>query len=145
MKPAFLISMFGAQALAVPAGFGSSGLAIGAQIAAPIHCERSCLQLAYAYELAGEGSRRACSRDTIGCEWSQASARATALPQIRRSRTHIEMTGVRPTEASKAATRDGRFMSTPAVRGANNWGVIQFDEEGRVIPTSEDDDDGDAA
>jgi Asp-tRNA(Asn)/Glu-tRNA(Gln) amidotransferase A subunit family amidase len=48
MKPAFLISMFGAQALAVPAGFGSSGLAIGAQIAAPIRCERSCLQLAYA-------------------------------------------------------------------------------------------------
>ena len=35
MKPAFLISMFGAQALAVPAGFGSSGLPIGAQIAAP--------------------------------------------------------------------------------------------------------------
>jgi hypothetical protein len=35
--------------------------------------------------------------------------------------------------------------STPAVRGANNWGVIQFDEEGRVIPTWEDDDDGDAA
>jgi hypothetical protein len=27
----------------------------------------------------------------------------------------------------------------------NNWGVIQFDEEGRVIPTWEDDDDGDAA
>jgi hypothetical protein len=79
MKPAFLISMFGAQALAVPAGFGSSGLAIGAQIAAPIHCERSCLQLAHAYELAGKGSRRACSRDTIGCEWSQASARATAF------------------------------------------------------------------
>ena len=50
MKPAFLISMFGAQALAVPAGFGSSGLAIGAQIAAPIHCERSCLQPTYAYE-----------------------------------------------------------------------------------------------
>ena len=38
-----------------------------------------------------------------------------------------------------------RFTSTPAVRGANNWGVIQFDEEGRVIPTWEDDDDGDAA
>jgi hypothetical protein len=34
MKPAFLISMFGAQAIAVPAGFGSSGSAIGAQIAA---------------------------------------------------------------------------------------------------------------
>jgi hypothetical protein len=79
MKPAFLISMFGAQAFAVPAGFGSSGLAIGAQIAAPIHCERSCLQLASAYELAGKGSRRACSRDTVGCEWSQVSARATAF------------------------------------------------------------------
>jgi hypothetical protein len=38
-----------------------------------------------------------------------------------------------------------RLTSTPAVRGANNWGVIQFDEEGRVIPTWEDDDDGDAA
>jgi hypothetical protein len=34
-------------------------------------------------------------------------------------------------------------LPTPAVRGANN--VIQFDEEGRVIPTWEDDDDGDAA
>src|ERR1700722_6212918 len=79
MNPAPLISMFGAQALAVPAGFGGSGLAIGAQIDAPIHCERSCLPLAYAYELAGKGSRRACSRDTIGCEWSQASARATAF------------------------------------------------------------------
>jgi hypothetical protein len=33
----------------------------------------------YAYELAGKGSRRACSRDMIGCEWSQASARATAF------------------------------------------------------------------
>ena len=31
------------------------------------------------YELAGKGSRRACSRDTVGCEWSQASARATAF------------------------------------------------------------------
>lgn len=41
--------------------------------------------------------------------------------------------------------RIDRFTSTPAVRGANNWGVIQFDEEGRVIPTWEDDDDGDAA
>jgi hypothetical protein len=65
------------------------------------------------------------------------------LPQIRRSRTHIEMTGVRPTEASKAAVCYVRNTSTPAVHGANNWGVIQFDEEGRVIPTWEDD--GDAA
>ena len=28
--------MFGGQALAVPAGFGSNGLAIGAQIAVPL-------------------------------------------------------------------------------------------------------------
>jgi hypothetical protein len=34
MKPAFRISMFEAQAIAVPARFGSSGLAIGAQIVA---------------------------------------------------------------------------------------------------------------
>jgi hypothetical protein len=40
---------------------------------------------------------------------------------------------------------NGSFTSTPAVRAANNWGVIQFDEEERVIPTWEDDDDGDAA
>ena len=44
-----------------------------------------------------------------------------------------------------AAIRNVWLTSTPAVRGANNWGVIQFDEEGRVIPTWEDDDDGDAA
>jgi hypothetical protein len=35
------------------------------------------------------------------------------LPQIRRSRTHIEMTGVRPTEASKAAVCYVRNTSTP--------------------------------
>ena len=40
MKPAFLISMFGAKLLQSRRGFGSSGLAIGAQIATPIHCER---------------------------------------------------------------------------------------------------------
>jgi hypothetical protein len=37
------------------------------------------------------------------------------LPQIRRSRTHIEMTGVRPTEASKAAVCYVRNTSTAAV------------------------------
>jgi hypothetical protein len=116
MKPAFLISMFGAQATAVPAGFGSSGLAIGAQIAAPIHCERFCLRLVYAYELAGKGSRRACSRDTIGCDGLKRLPERPLLPQIRRSRTHIEMTGVRPTEASKAAVCYVRFTSIQAVR-----------------------------
>jgi hypothetical protein len=48
-------------------------------------------------------------------------------------------------EAFRAGVCYVRLTSTPAVRGANNWGVIQFDEEGRVIPTWEDDDDGDAA
>ncbi len=47
-----LISMSGCPALAVPAGFGSQGLPIGMQIIAPNHREVSCLQLAYAYELA---------------------------------------------------------------------------------------------
>jgi hypothetical protein len=50
-----------------------------------------------------------------------------------------------PTVTHVVAIWNGSFTSIPAVRGANNWGVIQFDEEGRVIPTWEDDDDGDAA
>ena len=49
------------------------------------------------------------------------------------------------TKVSTVRISNVRFTSTPAVRGANNSGVIQFDEEGRVIPTWEDDDDGDAA
>jgi amidase len=56
MKAACLISMSGAPALAVPAGFGSDGLAIGVQIVAPVHREASCLQLAYAYELAAKAT-----------------------------------------------------------------------------------------
>jgi amidase len=56
MKVACLISMFGTPALAVPAGFGSKGLAIGVQIVTPIHREVSCLQLAYAYELASKAA-----------------------------------------------------------------------------------------
>jgi hypothetical protein len=96
MKPAFLISMFGAQALAVPAGFGSSGLAIGAQIAAPIHCERSCLQLAYAYELAGKDPDALAAATRSDVNDLKRLPERQLLPQIRRSRTHIEMTGVRP-------------------------------------------------
>ena len=96
MKPAFLISMFGAQALAVPAGFGSSGLAIGAQIAAPIHCERSCLQLAYAYELAGKDPDALAAATRSDVNGLKRLPERQLLPQIRRSRTHIEMTGVRP-------------------------------------------------
>jgi Asp-tRNA(Asn)/Glu-tRNA(Gln) amidotransferase A subunit family amidase len=45
-------SMSGCPALAVPAGFGSTGLPIGIQIIAPDHRELDCLQLAYAYTMA---------------------------------------------------------------------------------------------
>lgn len=52
MKAVLLISMSGCPALAVPAGFGSTGLPIGVQIIAPDHRELDCLQLAYAYTMA---------------------------------------------------------------------------------------------
>ena len=52
MKAMLFITMAGAPALAVPAGFGSHGLPIGIQIVAPNHGELACLQLAYAYEQA---------------------------------------------------------------------------------------------
>lgn len=52
MKAVLLISMSGCPALAVPAGFGASGLPIGIQIIAPDHRELDCLYLAYAYTIA---------------------------------------------------------------------------------------------
>lgn len=52
MKGALLISMSGCPALAVPAGFGASGLPIGIQIVAPVHRELDCLALAHAYTVA---------------------------------------------------------------------------------------------
>ena len=52
MKAMLLITMSGSPALAVPAGFSRQGLPIGIQIVAPNHGELSCLQLAYAYQLA---------------------------------------------------------------------------------------------
>ncbi|HEY1863422.1 MAG TPA: hypothetical protein VGG77_06975 [Roseiarcus sp.] len=87
MKAAFLISMFGAQALAVPAGFASNGLAIGVQIAAPIHCERSCLQLAYAYQLTRKGTT---TRLPLRLESDVNGVKRQLLPEIRRSRAQIE-------------------------------------------------------
>ena len=51
MKAVLLISMSGCPALAVPAGFGTSGLPIGI-IIAPDHRELDCLYLAYAYTIA---------------------------------------------------------------------------------------------
>jgi amidase len=52
MKVVVPITMSGCPALAVPAGFGNGGLAIGIQIVGPIHAELACLQLAYGYDTA---------------------------------------------------------------------------------------------
>lgn len=52
MKCVLPITMSGCPALAAPAGFGEHGLPIGIQIAAPIHAEMACLQLAFGYDLA---------------------------------------------------------------------------------------------
>jgi len=52
MKCVLPITMGGGPALAVPAGFGEHGLPIGIQIAGPIEGELSCLQLAFAYDVA---------------------------------------------------------------------------------------------
>src|SRR5215468_1268735 len=50
MKGVLPITMSGCPALAVPAGFNVEGLPIGIQIVARNHGERSCLELAHAYE-----------------------------------------------------------------------------------------------
>jgi amidase len=52
MKGMLPITMAGCPALASPAGFNDQGLPMGIQIVAPNHGERSCLELAYAYDLA---------------------------------------------------------------------------------------------
>jgi amidase len=52
MKAVLLISMSGCPALAVPAGFGASGLPMGIQIVTPVHRELDCLALAHAYTIA---------------------------------------------------------------------------------------------
>src|SRR5262245_26130938 len=52
MKGTLPVTMAGCPALAVPAGFNGQGLPIGIQIVAPNHAEFSCLQLAYAYDVA---------------------------------------------------------------------------------------------
>ena len=53
MKATLLITMSGCPALAAPAGFSDLGLPIGIQIIGPNREESGCLQLAYAYESAG--------------------------------------------------------------------------------------------
>ena len=52
MQAALLVTLSGCPSLAVPAGFGASGLPIGLQIVAPNRGEVACLQLAKAYEAA---------------------------------------------------------------------------------------------
>ncbi len=55
MQAVCLVTMSGAPALAVPAGFSPAGLPMGVQIVAPIHHEADCLAAAAAYEaVAGE-------------------------------------------------------------------------------------------
>ena len=51
-------------------------------------------------------------------------ARTPALPEA-------SPVGALSAQLRAAAICYVRSTSTPAVRGANNWGVIQFDEEGR--------------
>lgn len=58
MKGAFLVTMTGMPALAVPAGFSSGGLPMGLQIVANHHEELECLALAQAYELASRHQER---------------------------------------------------------------------------------------
>ena len=58
MKATCLISQTGCPSLAVPAGFDTSGRAMGLQIVAPIHHEMDCLKLAYAYERASDWSKK---------------------------------------------------------------------------------------
>ena len=60
MQAVCLITLSGCPALAVPAGFGPSGLPMGVQIVAPVHGEAACLAAAAAYEeAAGDLLRKA--------------------------------------------------------------------------------------
>jgi amidase len=52
MKGVLPITMSGCPALAVPAGFGATGLPMGIQIVGPLHAEAACLELAYGYDAA---------------------------------------------------------------------------------------------
>jgi amidase len=58
MKGVLPVTMAGGPALAVPAGFNQEGLPMGIQIVGPNHGELACLQLAYAYEMETNWTRR---------------------------------------------------------------------------------------
>jgi len=57
MKGNLLVTMSGCPSLAMPAGFGASGLPIGIQIIAANRRELDCLNLGYAYEAATNWSK----------------------------------------------------------------------------------------
>ncbi|MEU7577930.1 amidase [Streptomyces sp. NPDC041068] len=59
MRSAYLLSVLGAPALSVPAGFTPEGLPVGLQIVGPPRADRAVLEVGAAYEAAtGHGRRR---------------------------------------------------------------------------------------
>ncbi|MGP3774036.1 amidase [Streptomyces sp. SDT5-1] len=59
MRSAYLLTVLGAPALSVPAGFTDAGLPVGLQIVGPPRAERSVLEIGAAYEAATGHGRRA--------------------------------------------------------------------------------------
>ncbi|HET7084564.1 MAG TPA: amidase [Rhizomicrobium sp.] len=53
-----MVTLSGCPALAVPAGFSSSGLPMGLQIIAPVHHDLDCLKLGHAYDQASNWTAR---------------------------------------------------------------------------------------
>ncbi|MFF3490787.1 amidase [Streptomyces sp. NPDC002795] len=61
MRSAYLLTVLGAPALSVPAGFTDAGLPVGLQIVGPPRAERAVLEIGAAYEAATGHGRRAPS------------------------------------------------------------------------------------
>lgn len=59
MRSAYLLTVLGAPALSVPAGFTDAGLPVGLQIVGPPRAERDVLEIGAAYEAATGHGRRA--------------------------------------------------------------------------------------
>ena len=58
MKGVLPITMAGSPALATPAGFSKQGLPIGIQIIGPNRADFACMQLAHAYDLSAQWTRK---------------------------------------------------------------------------------------
>jgi amidase len=52
MKAVCLVTLSGCPSVAVPAGFGATGLPIGLQIVSPVHADAACLSAAASWEAA---------------------------------------------------------------------------------------------